>query len=295
MPPVSTPSDLVAAIADIRSKLSRKHDLIAGYALENPHAFIRNTSREICAELKTSEPTLIKFCQLFGYPGLSAFRIDLALAIARPERGGGFVEPLANDRRQVNLVAKQHMARRAAALVADDQSLLIDNGSTAEIFAMALDELPTKTIVTTGLWVAQNALAHGQHTVMLTGGRIRPNAMSMAGRMVETSISAMSFDTFVMSADSIDPVAGLSTFQEDEAHNTKCMVEAARRVIVLADRTKILKPSLHNICRLDCVDTLVTDLPADDPMFATFEAQGVTVLSIANAIETAKDQPNAVV
>lgn len=176
MPPVSTPSDLVAAIAEIRPELSRKHDLIAGYALDTPHAFIRNTSREICAELKTSEPTLIKFCQLFGYPGLSAFRIDLALAIARPERGGGFVAPAANNRRQVNLVAKQHMAWRAAALVADDQSLLIDNGATAEIFAIALDELP-----------------------------------------------------------------------------------------------------------------------ANDPMFATFEAQGVTVLSVADAIETAKDRSNAVV
>ena len=275
------PADLVAAIADIRPTLSRKLDAIAAHALDAPERFIRNTSREICAELNTSEPTLIKFCQLFGYAGLSDFRIDLALALARPGRRAGFVEPLAGDRRRVNLAAKQRIARRAADLVSGDASLLIDNGSTAEIFATALDTVPALTIMTTGLWVAQNALAHGRHTVMLTGGRIRPNAMSMAGRMVEASIGTMHFDTFVMSADSVDPEQGLSTFQEDEAHNTRRMVEAARRVIVLADRTKILKPSLHRICDMGRVDTFVTDLEPGDPLIATIEAQGVTVLSVA--------------
>jgi|GEM_PF-656668 len=289
----STPADVVATIVKKRPELSRKHDLIAAYVLENSRAFIRCTSREICAELNTSEPTLIKFCQLFGYSGLSAFRIDLALALASPERGSGFVEPLANDRRQVNLVAKQHIARRAAQLVADDQSLLIDNGSTAEIFAMVLDEVPAKTIMTTGLLVAQNAMAHGQHTVMLTGGRIRPNALSMAGRMVESNIKTMNFDTFVMSADSIDPVTGLSSFHEDEANNTRCMVDSARRVIVLADLTKISKPSLYNICGLDRVDILVTDLPTDNPAFAIFEANDVSVISVAKDMPPLREKNDA--
>lgn len=294
MSSTDTPADIIAAIVRIRPTLSRKLDLIAGYALEQPQAFIRNTSREICAELKTSEPTLIKFCQLFGYAGLSAFRIDLALALAHPGRGAGFVEPLARDRRQVNLIAKQHIARAAVDLVSGDSSLLIDNGSTAEVFAAALDAAPAMTIMTSGLWVAQNALAHGQHTVMLTGGRIRPNAMSMAGRMVETSIGTMTFDTFVMGANSVDPDLGVSTFLEDEAHNTRHMVGAARRVIVLADRTKILKPSLHRICDMGRIDTLVTDLAQDDPLVAAFEAHGVTVVSIAAQIKMQMETQNAV-
>lgn len=278
-------SDLFMTIANKRPEMSSKLASIADFSLEKPEQFIRNSSREICGVLKISEPTLIKFCQLFGYGGLSAFRIDLALSLAHPGRSSQLIEPLANDRRQVNFEAKLRIARRAVGLVENDTSLLIDNGSTAEAFAMSLDNLSPKTIMTTGMWVAQKALEHGQHTVMMTGGRVRPNAMAMTGRMVETSIKQMHFDTFVMGADSVDPDKGLSAFHEDEAHNTRCMVDAASRVIVLADRTKILKPSLHKICEMDRVHTLVTDLAFNDPLYLTFIDKGINVVTTADTNE----------
>ncbi|WP_022706917.1 DeoR/GlpR family DNA-binding transcription regulator [Paracoccus zeaxanthinifaciens] len=278
----SRPSDLVQAIATSGPGFTPKLAMIARFALEDPESFIRKTSRDICAELGTSEPTLIKFCQQFGYSGLSDFRIDLALALAKHRSGSDFVEPLAGDRRQVNLAAKQRIAQAVVGLVADDSSLLIDNGSTTEVFAQLLGG-PPRTIMTTGIRVAQNALEHGIHTVMLTGGRIRPNAMSMTGRMVEATIGRMHFDTFVMGAGAIDADMGLSTFQEDEAHNTRFMLDAARRVIVLADSTKFGKPRLHAICGIDRVDVLVTDLDPQDPRFAAIEAQGTHIVSTRNA------------
>ena len=269
--------DLMSAIERDRGDLSPKLSAIGGYALDNPESFIRNTSREICAALGTSEPTLIKFCQTFGYAGLSDFRIDFALSYARQARGG-LVEPLAHDRRRVNMAQKRAIAAAALPLIEADRSLLIDNGSTAEVFAGALAGTAPKTIMTTGLTVAQMALAHGTHEVMLTGGRIRPNALALTGRVVETVLASMRFDTFVMGADSVDPVLGLSTFREDEAHITRAMVDAAARVIVLADRTKLLKPSLHRICPLDRVEVLVTDLAPGDPLIAQIEDAGVRVL-----------------
>ncbi|KPP91409.1 MAG: RpiR family transcriptional regulator [Rhodobacteraceae bacterium HLUCCA08] len=271
------PPDLIQAIEDGRAQLSPKLQTIAAHALDHPERFIRDTSREICGALGTSEPTLIKFCQLFGYSGLSDFRIALALSHARLARGG-LVEPMADDRRRVNVAAKRAIAAAAGALVAEDRSLLIDNGSTAELFAEQLGPDRPRTIMTTGLAVAQHALSHGVHEVMLTGGRIRPNAQVLTGRVVETVLASMRFDTFVMGADSVDPDLGLATFREDEAHITRAMVDAAARVIVLADRTKLLKPGLHRICDLDRVETLVTDLPPSDPMIARIEERGVRVL-----------------
>lgn len=279
------PTDLLSTISAGRDGLSPKLRAIAAFALDEPERFIRNTSREICAALGTSEPTLIRFCQGFGYSGLSDFRIDLALALANRPRAG-FVEPLAHDRRQVNTAAKTAIAAAAARLVAEDRSLLVDNGSTAELFARAIGGAAPKTIMTTGLMVAQNALAHGQHTVMLTGGRIRPSALALTGRAVETVLSQMRFDTFVMGADSVDPQRGLSTFLEDEAHITRAMVEAAARTVVLADRTKFLKPSLHRICGLDHVAALVTDLEPGDTLVAQVEAQGVEVILAVPEVAT---------
>ncbi|MEM1129334.1 MAG: transcriptional regulator [Pseudomonadota bacterium] len=278
---MKSPQDLFAAISDVQDTLSPKLAGVAAYALGKPERFIRNTSREICAELKISEPTLIKFCQSLGYAGLSDFRIDYALALAHKAGAQGFVEPLAHDRRRVNPQAKARIARAAAAAIEGDRSLLIDNGSTAEAFALELDQFPALTIMTTGLLVAQNAMRHKRHKVMLTGGRIRPNSMSLTGPLVEESIGKMRFDTFLMGAASIDPVYGISTFEEDEAYLTRRMMDAARRVIVLADKTKFLKPALHRICEMAQVDVFVTDLVPDDPEFTAIEAQGVRVISAA--------------
>ncbi len=279
MPDSAQPQDIFAAISAARGHLSPKLSAIASYALDQTEQFIRKTSKEICAELKTSEPTLIKFCQSFGFSGLSDFRIDLALALAQNRGGSRFVEPLARDRRQVNQLGKTRIARAAAELVAKDRSLLIDNGSTAEAFAQELGDLPSMTVMTNGIFVAQNVLQHEKHTVMLAGGRIRPNAMSMSGPLVETCIQQMRFDTFVMGAASLHPQFGVSTFQEDEAHATRRMMDAAERVIVLADKTKLLKPALHLICQMSQIDILVTDLPKDDPSFTAIEAQGIEVVS----------------
>ena len=102
---------------------------------------------------------------------------------------------------------------------------------------------------------------------------------ALSGRVVETVLASLRFDTFVMGADCVDPDLGLSTFREDEAHITRAMLDAANRVIVLADRSKLMKPSLHQICGLDRVDYLVTDLEPNDPLIARFEAHGVQVLT----------------
>lgn len=269
--------DLLACIAAEQPALTPKLRVIARLALDDTEAFIRNTSREICAALNTSEPTLIRFCRHFGYSGLSDFRIDLALALAHAPRRPGLIEPLAYDRRRVNMAAKKLIGKRAAELVDGDRSVLVDNGSTAEFFAAALDRAGPLTIMTTGLTVASNALKHEKHDVVLTGGRIRPNALSLTGRLVETALGEMTFDTFAMGADSVDPARGCSTFREDEAHQTRAMIAAAARVIVLADRTKFSKPALHKICDMSRVDLCVTDLPEAAPEVAHLRQQGIEV------------------
>lgn len=270
--------DLMSAIRDEMPQMTPKLRVIATASLENTEHFIRSTSREICADLGTSEPTLIRFCQRFGHSGLSDFRIDLALSLARQPRERRLVEPLGSDRRSVNLRAKQAVAQRAVPLIAGDESILIDNGSTAEHFAASLGDAAPLTIMTTGLLVAQSALAHGQHTVMMTGGRIRPNALCFTGGLVEQAVSGLRFDTFVMGADSIDAQLGLSTFREDEARQTRAMVDAASRVIVLADATKFSKPALHKICDLDRVSLVVTERHDHGDALDEIRARGVEVI-----------------
>ena len=254
--------------------LSPKMRAIADYALDQPQDFIRRTSKDLCAVLETSEPTLIRFCKSYGKSGLAEFRIDLALSLVAEQQESPVVEPLHGDRRRTNTARKAAIARAALDLVAGESALLLDNGSTAESFARELGTLPPLTVMTSGLMVAQAALAHDRHNVIVTGGTVRRASMCMTGRLVQEAVRGMQFDTFVMGADSISVDRGISTFLEDEAENTRILMQAARRTIVLADGSKFDKPSLHRICAVDAVAMIVTDLPADDPVVERFRAAG---------------------
>ncbi|WP_045393032.1 hypothetical protein [Falsirhodobacter sp. alg1] len=245
--------------------LSPKMKAIATYALEQPQDFIRRTSKDLCAVLETSEPTLIRFCKKYGRSGLSEFRIDLALSLMAQngDEAPTAIEPRASDRRKMNTSRKTAIAKAAIELVRDDNAILLDNGSTAESFARELGALPPLTVMTSGITVAQAALLHEKHNVIVTGGTVRGASMCMTGWMVREALRGMQFDTFIMGADSISIERGITTFMEDEAENTRIMMNAARRIIVLADGTKFTKPSLHRICDISAVSLIVTDLSAD--------------------------------
>ncbi|PIE08848.1 MAG: transcriptional regulator [Rhodobacterales bacterium] len=268
--------DLMTRVRATAPGMAPKLRAIAEFSLRDTERFIRNTSREICAEIGSSEPTLVRFCRAFGYSGLSDFRIDLALSLARQPRAHGFVEPLPRDRRLANLDAKRRIAEHAVTLPGPHDTLLIDNGSSAEFFAAVLPPEPKRTIMTNGLVVAQNAMERGRHSVWLTGGRIRPQALSLTGRQVETALAEMRFGT-------VEEGLGFSTFREDEAHVTRTMVEAAARVIVLADRTRFRQSALHRICGFSEIDDLVTDLPPDHPALPGLRASGVRVETVSTA------------
>ncbi|MBT9385197.1 transcriptional regulator [Pseudooceanicola sp. CBS1P-1] len=259
--------------------LSPKMKIIATFALDHPQEFIRQTSKDLCATLNTSEPTMIRFCKRYGRSGLSEFRIDLALSLVTERLGEAtgersVVEPRASDRRKLNSDRKSAIARAAIELVRDDNAILLDNGSTAESFASEMGALPPMTVMTSGLTVALAALAHEKHNVIVTGGTVRAASMCMTGWMVREATRNMQFDTFVMGADSISLEHGITTFLEDEAENMRVMMKAARRIIVLADGSKFTKPSLHRICDIASVEQIVTDLPADDPTTRALIAAG---------------------
>lgn len=275
----STGAELWAAVSRAKGSMPSKLRIIAGFITDSPAEFIRMTSREICARLGTSEPTLIRFCHNLGFSGLADFRIELALALAAQNTGMA-VHPQVSDRRLSNPDGKRRIAKAALELLVNDTSVLIDNGTTAELLAELLgqESQPAKTIMTSGLMVAQNLLRNHQHKIILTGGVLRASTGSLSGRLVENSISGMAFDSFIMGADSIDVDVGLSTYSEDEAHITRAMVEAAGRVIVLADHMKFRRARLHRICGLQRIGILITDQLPNDDICRSLNSSGVRLI-----------------
>lgn len=253
---------------------------IGSYLIADPAGFIHKPIQEIARAAQVSEPSVVRFCRRHGFKGMADFRIALAMSLARSAAVGNLaqIEPQVADKAGVNLAAKRAIGKLAISLLANDRTIIVGSGSTTQFFAEYLRDAAGLVIMTTGLNIVQTLKGGDQHTVMLTGGRIRYDSNSVVGRMVETTLSNMRFDTLYLGADSIDPRLGLSTFNEAEAHQNVAMMDACSRVVVLADSSKFRAPELHRFCTIDRIDAIVTDTGLPQEYADQITAHGVSLL-----------------
>lgn len=259
-------SDVVQQIAKDRDSLSRAFRLIADFLGSEPRSFINSPMRTLSERIGVSEPTIIRFARHYGYQGLPDLRLAFAMSLAaRDGSATADLEPRLTDKEIVNRRAKAAIAARAVALTEADRSILLDSGSTVQFLAEELISAPGKTIMTTGINSVLILRNSEQHRLMMVGGDVRQNAMSLAGRMAESNLNEMTFDTLYLGADTLHPEYGFSTYSEEEAHLNRAMIRAAKRVVALVDATKFKGPALHHICDLSQVDIIVSDsgLPQD--------------------------------
>lgn len=128
-----------------------------------------------------------------------------------------------------------------------------------QFLAAHLAKTSGKTILTTSLSIIMMLHQSGQHRLIMPGGALRPGALSIGGRMAETNLSGMSFDTVYLGADAVHAQFGLSTYDEEEAHLNRAMIRAGKRVVALVDSSKFHDRALHKICDFSQVDIIITD------------------------------------
>jgi DeoR family transcriptional regulator of aga operon len=271
---------LVELIRDDFPSLSKAFARIAGLLIEQPAKFMTWSIQDVATAAEVSEPTVVRFCRHYGYKGVPDFRIALAISLAdrTTQAGRQFIEPMVGDKAFVNHDLKLAIARKARHLTEADRSLILDSGSTTQLFAQQLRTAPALTILTTGLNIVEMLWGCNQHTLILPGGVLRFEARSLTGRLVESTLQNMRFDTVYFGADSVDPELGLSTFNEEEAHQNAAMMGVSQRIVVLVDSSKFRAPDLHRFCNIEQIDVIVTDSNVPDDVATRLTDKGVTLL-----------------
>ncbi|RDZ27280.1 DeoR family transcriptional regulator [Lysobacter silvisoli] len=164
-----------------------------------------------------------------------------------------------HEKDALNLPLKESIGARAAQLVKPGDNIIIDSGSTTMTLARHLRGHREVTVMTNGLNIAWELANAPGVELLLTGGLLRKQSLSLQGSQAEASLNPYSFDTVFLGVDGLDLQFGLTTHHEAEASLNHRMVEHARRIVVLTDASKFGRVSLHRIARLDQVQTIITD------------------------------------
>ncbi|MEI3866952.1 DeoR/GlpR family DNA-binding transcription regulator [Microbacterium sp. CCNWLW134] len=179
---------------------------------------------------------------------------------------GGTSEIAVADRGAVRGDEKARIAVRAAeALAGLGGSIFIDAGTTTAAFAREfaartpVDGAARLELVTHAVPIAFDLGARADLTLTLIGGRVRGLTAAAVGSAAVEAISQLRPDVAVIGTNGISAAFGLSTPDPEEAAVKRAVVSAARRVIVLADTSKVGEEYLVRFAGLEDIDVLVTE------------------------------------
>ena len=101
------------------------------------------------------------------------------------------------------------------------------------------------------------------------------------GSLVAGALAEIALDVAILGVDGLSAQFGATTLHEGEASVSQEFVKVAKRVIVVADSTKMTKATFARICPLDRIDVLVTDQPVDPTLADALAAAGVELIIAA--------------
>lgn len=155
---------------------------------------------------------------------------------------------------------KEAIASLAAGLVRPGTAIGISAGTTTWTMARALDAIPGLTIVTNSIQVADVLRAANQadRTVVLTGG-VRTPSDALVGPVAVHSLRSLHLDLVFLGVHGVAEGPGFTTPNLTESETNRALVEAGRRLIVLADHTKWGTVGISTIAHLDEADVVISD------------------------------------
>jgi DeoR/GlpR family transcriptional regulator of sugar metabolism len=232
------------------------------------------TITALAADLEVSEMTIRRDLEVLENQGqLRRVRGGAISVVSRS------YEPPFAARQLVEQAAKQAIGAAAARLVDDGETVIIDVGTTALEFARNLKGRRGITVVTHSLPVAMELGNESDIRVLVTGGMVRSGEFGLSGGVPEATFADVNCDVVFLGVAGIQVQRGLTEYNPADALVKKAALRAARRSVILADRSKLDKVTFHNVAPLASVDILVTDACADEPYLEAIRSAGVEVIT----------------
>lgn len=228
----------------------------------------------LAVEFNVSEMTIRRDAEFLESKGL-----------ARRVRGGIIsiqgraFEPAFEARRDAALAAKRAIAARTVQLLSDDEVVVLDSGSTVLEVAREIRNSELRlTVITPSLLAAVEVVNVPSMHVIVTGGSLRAGELSLIGAEAEAAFADLNCDTFIAGVAGLDASRGLSEYNRDEARVKSAAFRSARRVVLVADESKLGRVHLVSLLPLAELDILVTDATSENPTVRACHEAGVQVI-----------------
>lgn len=200
--------------------------------------------------------------------------------------------PSLAERANARIEERERIGRRAAELVRDGETVMIDSGSTTIQMARALAWLGTPcTVITNSIPVAMT-IGHGGPQVLLCPGEYLAAESAVVGTETLEFLGRFSVDRCFIGASAMS-AEGPSETVRGFAAVKRMMLGRAEKRHLLIDAEKLGRKGLARVGPLEDLDSIVTDARPRGDMLSALEAAGVEVTIALPAERENKTVTNA--
>ena len=200
------------------------------------------------------------------------------------EHGGAFLKDIP---RQVGALSLQHtenmekkavIGKKAAELIHDGDSIILDSGTTITEIAKHLSGKHDLKIVTDSLNIALLVGVRYDIEVMVTGGEFKAPTLSLTGEKASAFFDDIHVGKLFLATGGFSISGGLTYPGLSDIPVKKAMIASADKVILAADSTKIGVKSFASLGGIELIDVLVTDQGIGDDIRTQLESMGIEVI-----------------
>lgn len=200
------------------------------------------------------------------------------------EHGGAFLRSVPQQVQSMtlhhveNMQSKRSIGLFAAGLVGNNETIIVDSGTTTTEFAQNLVPREGLNVITSALNIALMLGANPTNTVFMPGGQFKAPTLSLSGEKASAFFEGIYAQKLFLATAGISFEAGLTYPALGDLYVKRAMIKAASKVYLLADSTKIGRTSLSSLGPVTMIGTLITDDGISNSDRERFEAAGIEVL-----------------
>ena len=184
-----------------------------------------------------------------------------------------------NKKEKLYLDEKLKIVKKAAQLISDGDTILLDSGSTTSLLAKEIKNKTNITVITNAVNIATELL-QSDIEVILTGGVLLKESSTLVGPLADIVLKKLTTSKLFIGVDGIDFTAGLTTPNILEANTSRIMMDISMETILLVDSSKFGRRSLGVISDINKIDKIITTKELTEKEINKFTNSEVEVIIV---------------
>lgn len=180
-------------------------------------------------------------------------------------------------RTSINLQSKQKIANKAANLINDGDTLMVDSSTTSLVLMNLLTNKQDLTIITNSVKLVYDFI-NSNFNIISSGGSLRSHSFALTGAAANSALSNYFVDIAIISCKGLCMDKGIMESNEAESELKQKMVNQAEKVLLLADHSKFDKTAFTKTLDFNSIHYVVTDMEPSLEWLEFFKTHNIKVI-----------------